>query len=159
MRNRVRVLGVVLAVLVVACGGDVADEFEPVDDGGSSESADVVDDSSADEEEWAIPPALTVPFPDGGKITGTTPGEGFAFVTVQYPVDRYDELVEFYRDWIGTDARDWSESESSSDMQGTIIRAVIFRESRSDIGVTECQTPETNYTDYDGACLTINESN
>lgn len=51
-----------------------------------------------------IPQGFLVPVPDGGTVTtsmedNSDPDAAFAMVMVTYPVERFDELVEFYADW------------------------------------------------------------
>ena len=150
-------IAVLVSVVLLACGGDVATEFESVGESDAGDGATTsVAAAGGSEEAPELPEALTIPFPEGGIITGTTADVGFAFVTIQYPVERYEEIVDFYRDWIATDSREWGETDASYDDQGTMVRGVTFRETLSSIGVTDCPT---DGADYDGACVILNETN
>ncbi len=51
-----------------------------------------------------IPDGFPIPIPDGGEILSSASQASLQLVTLTYPIDRYDGLVEFYQDWLdGTD--------------------------------------------------------
>ena len=46
-----------------------------------------------------IPSELQIPVPDGGNATTAGSQESAVFVSITYPIERYDEIVAFYDDW------------------------------------------------------------
>ena len=50
-----------------------------------------------------VPSDFPIPLPDGGEVQtvvdATQNSERTVSVTVTYPLDRYDEIVEFYKEW------------------------------------------------------------
>ncbi len=50
-----------------------------------------------------IPDDFAIPMPDGGDVQGvfqtTENGKTTTMVSVTYPADRWDEIVQFFRDW------------------------------------------------------------
>ena len=59
-----------------------------------------------------IPAGFPVPVPDGGEVLSVFESEGNVGATVLYDVDRYDELVAFYEEWVA--GADLGELQTSS---------------------------------------------
>ncbi len=66
-----------------------------------------------------------IPLPDGGEVQTvldiTQNGERVVNVTVAYPLDRYDELVSFYKDWADGLPGDTQVSITSGSYQNAIF--------------------------------------
>ncbi len=155
---------VVSLLTAAACGGagnggsiENPGDQTTVQTGDTGDTTTTASDAGNGGDGLDLPSSLTIAVMDGGKVTGSTGDTGFAFVTVEYPLESYDELVTFYRDWSGTDARDWSESDTTYDDQGTSVKGTIWRSGASSVGVSLCRSIGGSGT-YDATCVIINQT-
>jgi hypothetical protein len=109
-----------------------------------------------------IPSELQIPVPDGGSATTAGTQDGAVFVSLTYPIERYDELVAFYDDWTAGTGGEWDTSTSTFEMDGQTQRSASWAETGvgSYIAVNDCFDV---YGDGDSdtlnaACVTINET-
>ncbi len=139
-------------------GGDV--DIDVSDDGSVNISVEGEDGSSLNiGSDIPLPDGLTIPVPDGGSATQTGSDGSYVFVSLIYPRDRYEEIVAFYDDWTDGTGTEWSRSEStfSAGDAGT-QRSVFFADGATAISVSDCFTLQGGSDQFDGACVTINES-
>lgn len=149
MKRFVVVLAV-LAVVAVGCGGDTA-ETDSNDSLGSI--GDIADGSGGDSgnsggSSMELSENVTIPLPDGGTVTASQTDTGYGYAYVEYPADRYDAVVEFYNEWIVTDSRDWSGSDSGFGW--------VWNSDSSRFGVKECVAGGSGDT-LNAVCVEISE--
>jgi hypothetical protein len=144
-----------------ASGGDVeldvsgdGDEFTvnvESEDGAFSVGSDV-----------EIPSELQIPVPDGGSATTAGTQEGAVFVSITYPIERYDDLVAFYDDWTSGSGEEWDTSTSTFEMDGQTQRSASWAETSvgSYIAVNDCFDvyEDSDSTTLNAVCVTINET-
>jgi len=157
------------ALVLGACGVSVEEELieRAAESGGAGDvEIDISDDSvslsvESDDGSFAIgsgldlPDGLTFPLPDGGEVTQAGTDASYVFAAIQYPKDRYDEIVTFYKDWTSADDGDWNLLESTTEMSGDTIRGAQWISGASAITVNDCITSSG---EFDGACVVLNQS-
>ena len=108
-----------------------------------------------------IPSELQIPVPDGGSATTAGTQEGAVFVSITYPIERYDDLVAFYDDWTSGSGEEWDTSTSTFEMDGQTQRSASWAETSvgSYIAVNDCFDVfgDTDSDTPNAACVTINE--
>jgi len=147
---RRRVMLALMAVLVLAaCGGDGGQAISDPSEQGAGSG----DDGSAGDR-LDPPENITIPLPNGGTLTASIsdPANRYAYVSAEYSLDEFDEIVAFYTDWAETDPRDWSGRDSSFESQGTTVRAALWDGPASRISVVECAG------DSDAVCVEISDN-
>lgn len=117
--HRIGVLLVVVALVATACGAaaekvgeELTENLIETNDGVSKveidEDGDKVTVEFTDEEGGGsfvvgggeVPDGLPIPVADGGEV-GSSMEQGSGFMVVlYYPIDEFDDLEEFYADWI-----------------------------------------------------------
>lgn len=117
--RRLGVLMAVAALVVTACGAaaekvgeELAENIIETDDGVSK--VDIDEDGEKVTVEFEsedgggsivvgggeVPAGLPIPVPNGGEV-GTSMEQGSGFMVVLfYPIDEFDDLEEFYSDWV-----------------------------------------------------------
>jgi len=164
-------IAIVIAASVVAggCGGagdeelterlvdaGGADDLEvEIGDDGDSISVETDEGSVAIGSETDVPDGLTFPIPDGGDLTTSGTDGSYIFAAVQYPTDRYDEIVDSYKVWASADDRDWELLESTTEMSGDTIRSAQWVSVSSSIVVNDCISSSG---ELDSVCVTLNQS-
>lgn len=159
---------VVLAIAVAGCSGAVEELSErAAESAGGDAEVDFSDGSVAVSFEDGdlsfeagsgveVPDGLTFPFPDGGNVTTAASDGSYVSIAVQYPIDRYDEIVAYYESWIDGTGGDWSESRSTTDMGDVDVRNATWISGASAIIVNDCISIDTG--EFDLVCVTLNES-
>jgi len=108
-----------------------------------------------------VPGELQIPVPDGGSATSAGTQDGAVFVSITYPVDRYDELVAFYDNWTSGTGDEWDTSTATFDMDGQTQRSASWAETGvgSYIAVNDCFDVfgDIDSDTLNAACVTINE--
>lgn len=159
-RFKVPILIVVIALAAVACSGDDSGSsdgpFDGIGDAAEGGSGEDTDGDESSDVSLELSENVTIPLPDGGTVTASITDTGYGYAYVEYPPDRFDELVAFYNDWISTDSRDWSGSDSSFDQQGTIVRGWIWDSDASRFGIVDCATGGGGGP-FDAVCVEISE--
>ena len=163
----------ILLVLVTAACGSVAENANEelieraaeaagagdveidIDDDTVSISVQSEDGSFAIGSGVDVPDGLTFPLPDGGDVTTAGTDASYVFVAVQYPKDRFDEIVSFYKAWTSADDREWNVIESTTQLSGDTIRSAQWQSGPSLILVNDCVTTSG---EFDTVCVTLNES-
>lgn len=164
---------VAVALLATACGGVAEEAAErmieasgegdveiDLDDGSVSLSFDDGERSIVSGSNVDLPDELTFPVPEGGNVTTAATQGSYVAVAIQYPVDRFDELVAFFDGWTGDHERDWRRSESTVDIGGATVRNVTWNAGAALISVNDCislAAVQESRDDFDAACLTMNE--
>jgi hypothetical protein len=109
-----------------------------------------------------IPSELQIPAPDGGSAISAGTQNDAAYVSIMYPIDRFDEIVAFYDDWTSGTGDEWDTSTASFDMDGQTQRSASWAETGvgSYIAVNDCFDVygDTDSEALNAACVTINES-
>ena len=109
-----------------------------------------------------IPGELQIPVPDGGNATTAGAQDGAVFVSITYPIDRYDELVAFYDDWTSGTGDEWDSSTSTFEMDGQTQRSASWAETGagSYIAVNDCFDAfrDTDSDSPNAACVIVNEA-
>jgi hypothetical protein len=160
---------ILAALVVAACGGAVQGELieRAAEAGGAGDvEIDITDDTvsirvETEEGSFAIgsgldvPDGLTFPLPNGGEVTQAGTDASYVFAAVQYPKDRYDEIVALYKDWTSADDREWNLIESSTEMSGETIRGAQWISGASAITVNDCVTLSGQ---FDSVCVVLNQS-
>ena len=144
-----------------ASGGDV--ELDVSGEGDDfTVNVESEDGSFAVGSDVEIPSELQIPVPDGGNATTAGTQDGAVFVSITYPIDRYDELVAFYDDWTSGTGDEWDSSTSTFEMDGQTQRSASWAESGvgSYIAVNDCLDAfgDTNSDTLNAACLIVNET-
>jgi len=160
---------IMVALVGAACGGAVQEELieRAAEAGGAGDvEIDITDGTvsiSVETEERSfavgsgldVPDGLTFPLPNGGEVTTAGTDASYVFAAVQYPTDRYGEIVAFYKDWTSADDREWNFSESSTEMSGETLRGAQWISSASAIMVNDCATSSGQ---FDAVCVGLNQS-
>lgn len=162
-------MAVVVLLTTAACGGGIEEAAERIAESQGAGDVDVefTDDSVAmsfSNEDGAfaiggdldVPAGLTFPLPGGGVVTTAGTQDSYVFAAVEFPRSRYVEIVDFYKDWVASDGRDWSVSESMTDMGDMQIRNAMWVTGASAISVGECFG--FGGSELDAVCVTLNES-
>ena len=109
-----------------------------------------------------IPSELEIPVPDGGSATSAGTQGDAAFVSLTYPIERYEELVDFYDDWTSGTGDEWDTNTTTFEMDGQTQRSASWSETGagSYIAVNDCFDVfgDGDGTNLNGACVTINQS-
>ncbi len=142
LRFKVLVFVVIVAVGATACGGedsgvsgdDALGAIGDIADGGDGDAGA----GSSSDDSLQLSENVTIPLLDGGTLTASITDTGYGYAYVEYSADRYDEIVDFYNDWIVTDSRDWSGSDSSFESQGAVFRGWVWDSSGTRFGVKDC---------------------
>jgi hypothetical protein len=158
LRFKFLVLIVIVAVSASACGGETSetngdDPFGAIGDIADGSSGE--DGNSADSS-VQLSENVTIPLPDGGTVTASQTDTGYGYAYVEYSADRYDEIVDFYNEWIVTDSRDWSGFDSSFESQGTVNRGWLWDSSGTRFGVKDCIAGGSGGT-FNAVCVEISE--
>ena len=166
----------VVALLVTACGGgeELSEQILEDSIGGdanveiSEDGDDVTINVESDEGSFSIgsggevPEELTVPLPDGGDVIASTVVGESASVTVNYPNDRYEEIVGFYDSWTSGSGDTWLASESAFDQgDGQTVRNKSWQgeETATFIAVRDCYSIDSSFEGpFDAACVSIAEN-
>lgn len=144
-----------------ASGGDV--ELDVSGDGDDfTVNVESEDGSFAVGSDVEIPDELQIPVPDGGSATTAGAQDGAVFVSITYPIDRYDELVAFYDKWTSGTGDEWDTSTSTFEMNGQTQRSASWAETGagSYIAVNDCFDAfgDTNSDALNAACVIVNET-
>ena len=109
-----------------------------------------------------IPDELEIPVPEGGSATSAGTQEGSVFASITYPIERYDELVDFYDNWTSGTGDEWDTSTSTFDMDGQTQRSASWAETAvgSYIAVNDCFDVfgDTDGDTLNAACVIVNET-
>lgn len=118
-------------------GGDV--ELD-LDVGDGSLSLETEDGSIQMGTGLDLPDNLEVPVPTGGDVTSTQTGDGYVQASISFPQDRFDELVEFYEDWVASQSGEFQTSNSQYSNDGEVFRNHNWYDNESGItvGVSDC---------------------
>ena len=134
-------------------GGDV--EIDLSEDGASmraeGEDFEVEMGSGAD-----LPDGLTIPVPEGGDVNTSGSQGSYVFVAIQYPSQRFDEIVGFYEDWTSKDGESWQRAESTFSSDEGTNRHVQWLSGASSIAVDDCITLDDD--EPIAVCVTVNQS-
>lgn len=134
-------------------GGDV--EIDLSEDGASVRAEG--EDFSVEMGSGAgLPDGLAIPVPDGGAVTTSGNQGSYLFVAIQYPLSRFDEIVDFYGDWTSGDAEDWQRAESTFSSEDVTYRHVQWLSGPSTIAVDDCITLDDDTPM--AVCVTVNQS-
>jgi len=148
---------VALMVLVVAaCSSqDTAETANDSGDGGDvTVSTDGGGGSSVD-----LPDGLEIPVPDGGEVTTVLDDSSYLAVALNYPLDRYDDIVAFYDDYTEGTGEEWNRSESTNDMgDGLIQRSAQWVLGPDLISASDCLTAEGGSSSFGAVCVRVNQS-
>jgi hypothetical protein len=144
-----------------ASGGDV--ELDVSGEGDDfTVNVESEDGSFAVGSDVEIPDELQIPVPDGGSATTAGTQDGATFVSITYPIDRYDELVAFYDDWTSGAGDEWDTSTATFEMDGQTQRSASWAETGvgSYIAVNDCFDVfgDSGSDTLNAACLTVNET-
>ncbi len=126
MNRRLLTLLAVLAILAAGCGSDtIAEQIIESNDGITDVNID--DDEVTiefDDEEGGgsltfgggeIPDGLPIPVPGGGTVQTSFEQSGSYAVGLAYPGEDFDDLAEFYGDWVASqDAQNVSTSSTTN---------------------------------------------
>ncbi len=160
---------IMASVSVGGCGGAGEEELteRPPEAGAADDGAVEIGDDGApvrvetDEGTVAtgsgmdLPADLTFPLADGGEVTTAGTDGSYVFAAVQYPTDRYDEIVDLYKDWTSENDRDWELIESTTEMSGETVRSAQWVSGSSAINVNDCISSSD---EFDAVCVTLNQS-
>jgi hypothetical protein len=138
-------------------GGDVNVD---IGDDGFSASVEGEDGSSIQVGGAAdVPDELTFPVPDGGEVNTTLIDSSYVAVALQYPSDRFDEVMAFYDDRTSGTGDEWSRSESMIDMgEGLTQRSAQWVNGSNPISASDCFTLESGSSPFGAICVNVNES-
>ncbi len=167
--KKLSLLLIVVALVAAACSGVGQEELieRAAEAGGAGDvDIDITDGTvsiSVETEEGSfevgsgldVPDGLTFPLPNGGQVTQAGTDASYVFAAVQYPKDRYDEIVASYKDWTSADDREWNLIESTTEMSGETIRSAQWVSGASAINVNDCVTSSG---EFDSVCVVLNQS-
>jgi hypothetical protein len=158
LKFKVLALVVGVALGVAACGGE--DSGVGGDDalgaiGDIAEGAGG-DGGSSSDDSLQLSENVTIPLVGGGTLTASITDTGYGYAYVEYSADKYDEIVDFYNDWVVTDSRDWSGFDSSFESQGAVVRGWIWDSSGTRFGVADC-VAGGGAGAFNAACVKISE--
>jgi hypothetical protein len=103
-----------------------------------------------------LPDGLTIPVPEGGDVNTSGSQGSYVFVAIQYPSQRFDEIVGFYEDWTSKDGESWQRAESTFSSDEGTYRHVQWLSGPSSIAVDDCITVNDN--EPVAVCVTVNQS-
>ncbi len=101
-----------------------------------------------------IPDGFPIPAPDGYEVSAVFTADSEGSVSLTYPQDQYDGLVDYYTDWVDGQPGDWTYSTNTyqtADGQG--VESVNWYSSETTIGVSYCSGGQSS--DIDMACVTL----
>ena len=75
------------------------------------------------------------------------------FAAAVCPIDHFDAIVDFYKDWTSSDAREWTFSEETTEESGATIRSAFWLSDGAGVALSECGPPGQ----FDSACITMDE--
>lgn len=102
-----------------------------------------------------LPSDLTIPVPDGGKVTASLSMADNITVSLTYPKGDYDKIVKFYEDWAKSGNFQKNSYESSSD--GEAVHSVTWFSEEGDSGVTVTDDCTDDAGDP-AVCVVVNQS-
>jgi hypothetical protein len=105
-----------------------------------------------------IPDNLTVAVMDGGEVTMSVTSGSTANVALQYPLDEYENLVDFYDAELGS-GEDVGRTENSISNEDGTFRTVVWNDNASydwTVSVGECWSSSAGAAD--AVCVTILET-
>lgn len=167
MRRLIVIIGL-LALVAVGCQSasdtiaeQLAESAEGVNDVDiNSDTGEVkieTDDGSLTIGGGEVPDSLTLPVPDGGTVLASFSTNDDVSVSIQYPGDRYDSLVEFYSDWTSSDSAEWEQSSASfNSAAGVELKSETwFDGDGRTIGVTNCPATDDVSGETRAACVNL----
>lgn len=131
MRTKITAIAVVGALLLTACGSAVEEITENAIENDLGEDVELdLDDGQVNIESdegslsiggGEVPEGFGIALPDGGEVVtsmDSTSGDAvMQAVSLQYDPGTYEELVEFYTDWVGD--MESNKQETSGDQRST----------------------------------------
>lgn len=173
MRKTLIGLGVAIALVGAACGGDTISENVvenlledelggdvDVNIGGDDDNPEInieTEDGSISIGGGQVPDALKVPVPSGGDVQSSITSGDEIIVSLLWPLTEYDTLVSFYDDWTAQQPTDYEKTESTFQSADDVtIRTTNWYSSETDttIGLVNCPTADGDR----GVCLNILQS-
>ncbi len=163
----------VVALLAASCGGEqISERIAEQAIGGdadveiSGDGDDVTINIESDDGSVSLglgaelPDELDVPVPDGGNVIAAGTQNDSVFASVLYPGDRYDEIAAFYDSWTEGTGDEWQTQTASVDFGGQTQRSAVWTSAGNPIliSVADCVDAAAGGTDFDSACLTINQN-
>jgi hypothetical protein len=170
---------VALALVAASCGSaedKVAEQIaeglieassdENVDVDISGEGDDMTVNLETDEGSLSLgsgaemPDGLEIPVPDGGDVTASGSQEDAVFAMLSYDLDRYDEIVAFFEDWISGTGEEWDHQSGTMDVGGETQRSSIWSSSdySSMISVVDCYGIGAADTEqFNAVCVSVNQ--
>ncbi len=163
----------VLALLAASCGGEqISERIAEQAIGGdadveiSGDGDEVTVNIESDEGSLSfglgaeLPDELDVPVADGGNVMAAGTQNDSAFASAIYPGDRYDEIVAFYDSWTEGTGNEWQTQTASIAFGGQTQRSSLWTSADNAIfiSVADCVDAAAGGTDFDSACLTINQN-
>lgn len=107
-----------------------------------------------------MPDGLEIPVPDGGDVTASGSQEGAVFAMLSYERDRYDEIVSFYEDWVGTTGEEWDSQTGTMSVGDDTQRSSIWSspDYSSMITVVDCfGMGSADTEEFDAVCVSVNQ--
>ncbi len=163
----------VVALLAASCGGEqISERIAEQAIGGdadveiSGDGDDVTINIESDEGSLSfglgaeLPNELEVPVPDGGSVMAAGTQNDSVFASAIYPGGRYDEIAAFYDSWTEGTGDEWQTQTASIDFGGQTQRSAVWTSADNAIfiSVADCVDAAAGGTDFDSACLTINQN-
>lgn len=103
-----------------------------------------------------IPEDLEIAVPDGGEVLVTLDSPDGISVSLEYDINNFDSVVEFYAGWVAADSGEWNHSSSTFNSDGgeTITAETWLGDGRS-IHVTSCPSSVDTSGDVRGTCVSL----
>lgn len=164
---------ILLAVMVLglaACqsAGEVATEqvLENIDgvddvkiDGDTGEFSIETEDGSFTFGNTDVPESLNVEIPDGGTVMASIELDDAVTVSLEYPLDDFDDLVEFYEEWTSSNGGEWQHhSGTFESAEGVDVRNESWSDGDTLIGLASCPSAEATDAQIRATCLTISQN-
>lgn len=97
-----------------------------------------------------IPQSLLIPVPSGGRVASSFESAGVVVVSVVFPMQRLEDLIDFYT----TELSGWSRSEGEAIEKPSPVQ---FHRASSSVLVGPCVDVETGGTDVNATCVWITQ--
>lgn len=159
------VAGVALVVSACSSPGEIASEqilenIEGVDDVDiNTDTGEInfeTEEGSFSFGGGEVPEELDIDVAPGGEVLADFVANDAVSVTLQYPVDSFDDVTGFYESWTASSGDEWSHSSQSFDSaDGVTMRSESWVTDGYSVLVSNCQASTETSGETLATCVTL----
>ncbi len=103
-----------------------------------------------------IPDGLDIAVPDGGEVLVTLDAPDGISVSLEFDIDSFESVVEFYEGWVASDSGEWeSNSASFTSAEGVALKSETWIGDGRSIHITNCPSSVDTSGDVRATCVTL----